>query len=249
MASPIPPPWLVQPLDPANFDLPGSLPDPGFTQLVNDTLGDLGTPADGVDQAITDVLGLVDQLGQALDASDNALDDALTALAAADTHPASDSFTGYLETFSAGNTLINGANALAVPVIGPLRQSWLSPGAVPVAPPVGSGVQVPGQITVGDAPFVFKVTRSIVIGQGGSVQSIDLLNANSVITAAHLLSTSAVYNKVPPNGVSPVPTVDAVIGIDVHPVQAGTFEVFIRVNGPQPLPAAVQIAVDVAAKP
>lgn len=249
MASPIPPPWLVQPLDPADFDLPGSLPDPGFTQLVNDTLDDLGTSADGVDQAITDVFGLIDSFGQALDAQDAALDDVLAALAATDTTQASDSFTGYLETFSAGNTFLNAANALTVPAIGPLRQSWLSPGSVPVAPPSAPGVQVPGQITVGDPAFVFKVKRAIVIGQGGSVQSVDLLNANSVITGATLESTSAPYNAIPPGGVSAVPTVDAVIGVNVNPVQAGTFEALIRVNGPQPLPGGVNIAVDVQPRP
>lgn len=249
MASPVPPPWLVQPLDPADFDLPGSLPDPGFTQLVNDTLGDLGTSADGVDQDITDVLGIIDLFGQALDENDNALDAVLTALAAADTTPADNAFSNYTATFATGDSFVASADALAVPQLGPLEQDWFSPSSVPVAPPTGSGVQVPGQITVGDSAFVFKVTRSFDLFAGGTVQSVDLLNANAVITGATLISTSAVYTKIPPGGVSPAPFQDAVIGVNVNPVQAGAFEVFIRVNLTKGLPGGVQIAIDVHPKP
>lgn len=250
MSTLVPPPWLVQPLAPADFDLPGSLPDPGFTQLVNDTLDDLGTSADGVDQDITDVLGIIDAFGSALDEQDNALDAVLTALAATDTTPADNAFNDYTATFPAGDALVAGAQELAVPQLGPLEQAWFSPAVVPAAPPTGGGVQVPGQVTVGDPAFTFKVTRSIDVSQGGTVTGVRLVNPNAVITAAELISVSAPYfNPNPPGGHAPGNFIDVVIGIDIHPVQAGVFQVVILFDGLPTALAGVEIGVDVHPKP
>lgn len=61
-----PPPWLIQPLDLSQFQPAFQNTDPGFTQLVNDTLDDLATPADGFDEVMSEAIGLLDGLDAAL---------------------------------------------------------------------------------------------------------------------------------------------------------------------------------------
>ena len=156
MASPVPPPWLVQPLDPADFDQPGSLTDPGFTQLVNDTLGDLGTPADGFDGIITEVFGLVDALDAASTEQDAVLDAIVAQHQDIDPSALDNTIQNYVGTFDAGNAVLTSASGATPPFLGvlPLSTDPLAAG-IPMAPSLVSFDF--GTVKLGSPPLVYDI--------------------------------------------------------------------------------------------
>jgi hypothetical protein len=57
---------FIQPLDPGDFIPTEQTTSPGLTQLVTDTLGDAGTPADGFDQVYAEANAMVDAVDAGL---------------------------------------------------------------------------------------------------------------------------------------------------------------------------------------
>lgn len=163
MASPVPPPWLVQPLDPADFDQPGSLPDPGFTQLVKDTLGDAGTPADGFDGIITEVFGLIDALDAASAEQDAVLDALLTQQQPLDVGPLDTTIQNYMGTFDTGNSILASAAGATPPFLGVLPLSTDPTLAGIPGPPALASFDF-GTVKLGSPPLIYDIGK---FEQGG----------------------------------------------------------------------------------
>jgi len=229
--------------------IPIASTNPGYGDLVASLLDDAADPADGFDQAVADTSAAIDAWDAALAAQDADLDAILTLLAAADPSPADSSLADYSNSFDAGNALVAGAQGLSVPDIGQLNTLWVSAGTTVPTPPSGTGVQVPGQITVGDPPFTYLLKTTLVGVGGGGASHVQLTHPGSVITSATLQSAGPIYEKVPGGGISPVPSQDVVVAVSIDPVAAGLAQAAVLIYAGALIPFPRGVAINVQPKP
>ncbi len=78
---------FIQPLDPGDFLPAEQTASPGFTQLVTDTLGDAGTPADGFDQVWSEANAIVDAVDEGLGLLDGEFEGTFADAGAVDPQP------------------------------------------------------------------------------------------------------------------------------------------------------------------
>src|SRR5713226_1707614 len=86
---------LIQPLDLDPADFPPLPLQPGFAQLVTDTLGNTATPTDGFDEVMGEVIAIVDALDTALGGLALDLLSAFAEADAIDAAPVSDTAAGF----------------------------------------------------------------------------------------------------------------------------------------------------------
>ena len=225
---------FIDPLDPSAFIAPPGGTSPGFTQDLQDILGNAGDPTDGFDELLAGLGQLVNLWDAASAAQDTELDAVLTELAAADHTSADNAMTDFSNSFAAGSAIVAGAQALGVPDMGTLETLWLSPNTTRVPVPTTPGGQVPGHITKGDPPFTWDWKFTFFNVGNGGVRGVSLLQSTSEITGTRLVSKSALY-KVP----APVPPTmwnaqDLVVGIDFNPDAVGVFSSFIVLDADYP---------------
>lgn len=130
----VPQPWLVQYLDGSGFIDPAQPLDPGFTQILQDTVGDVGGPGDGFDGIVSEVFGLIDALDAASAEQDAVLDAILAQHQDIDTTPFDNTIQNYVGTFDAGNSIVTDSAALSPPDLLELPLSSTF-GVGPSAPP------------------------------------------------------------------------------------------------------------------
>src|SRR5258708_9707732 len=107
---------LIQPLELDPADFPPLPLQPGFLQLVMDELGDQATPADGFDDVVGEVIGIIAALDAALSALNPTLEDTFAEADTIDAHAVTatvDGFTAALVPVSAAvdelGALLSGA--------------------------------------------------------------------------------------------------------------------------------------------
>jgi hypothetical protein len=104
---------FIQPLNLSDFTIGAHGDSPGFTQLVQDVLGDSATPLDGFDAAASDASAIVDLLDKILGEQDAALDAILVTLDTTNPTPLDNSMQGYASTIGTGAQIVSDAQALA----------------------------------------------------------------------------------------------------------------------------------------
>lgn len=108
---------FIDPLDLADFNPTGTGTDPGFTQLVQDTLGASGTDADGFDAAVGELFGLIDALDGATAALDADLDALLAIGNNTDPGQLDQHMTDYVGTEADSAHFLSDAQGLAPPAL------------------------------------------------------------------------------------------------------------------------------------
>lgn len=131
----VPQPWLVQYLDGSGFIDPTQPLDPGFTQILQDTVGDVGGPSDGFDGIVSEVFGLIDALDASSAEQDAVLDAILAQHQDIDTTPLDSTIENYVGTFPAGDSILTSAAGATPPFLGvlPLSTDPLAAG-IPMPP-------------------------------------------------------------------------------------------------------------------
>lgn len=241
---------LIEPLvlDPADFP---PLPlEPGFTQLVNDSLGASATPADGFDPVLEDLIAIVDSL-----------DSGLSLLAGADGGDLDTAFEEILalDPTDAGQHVVDLVAALTdeqgnVDNLGNLLGSSSAP-----TPPGGGGGSGGGgagggnsqDVCTGAQQFLDMGTRQL--GSAAVDLTVQYFNrsttATVTITGATITGGAPVWTqvkdtrlpiRVPPQG-------PAAINIGVNPVEAGTWYTMLTVTltgAPSPITACLKLIVE-----
>jgi hypothetical protein len=209
-------------LNPDDY-IPDPTPAPTYSDIVNSTLGDLGSDADGFDAAVGASAALIDLWDAAATAQDADLDAILLLLDQADTAPATQSFTDFESGFAADSAAVQGVGALALPDYGSLPTSWVQPGAVQVTPP---GVTPGTPIHVGDPQFTWRVQLELPAVRGATnfapTAKLAFGNTGVIVSA-----TQAYYAD---TGLLPALLGDYV-DVVVNPTKAGTVQDAIVVTG------------------
>lgn len=171
---------FIQPLDLSQFAASDSNTNPGFTQLVTDTLGSGGSSADGFDQLVADTAAGLDVLDQVLGEQDAALDELLALAGATDPGQLDNSLAGYASTFDAGNALVSAGNALTPPELLVLPLAPTPYGGIPG--PASQITQDFGTMHLGDDPVSFLIgVATVSDNQYLGVSNVMVANGNRYV--------------------------------------------------------------------
>jgi hypothetical protein len=226
---------FLQPLDLSHFA--PSAPDvaPGFTQLVQDVLGDAASPVDGFDAALTDAAALVEALDAALGALDGELFNAFAEADLVDPQEAADNAAAFAVSSAAINATVDNFGTLvgvpATPVAGnPPPPTQPPPGPAPVACEPGTATDFPGV----PVNAIRCVPNSKV---GGSTQSIYLTQALTGNPPAPIVASAvvesgdpAVWSITHDRTLAGGKVLADAIHVTVTPTKAGRFTALVRVK-------------------
>jgi hypothetical protein len=167
---------FIQPLDLSHFAASPPGDSPGFTQLVQDVLGDAASPVDGFDAAVGDAAALVEALDKILGEQDAALDAVLVSLDTTNPAPLDNSMLGYTGTAATGAGIIAAGSALAPPNLLELPISPSS-GGIPLAPPIITGHDF-GDVKLGGNPVGYGLGTAVFVVNGPSLglYTVDIVN-------------------------------------------------------------------------
>jgi len=169
---------FIEPLDLSQFNPSPSALDPGFAQLVHDTLGDSGSNLDSFEEVLTDAAGIVDALDKATAAQDAALDDVLVLLDTTNPEKLDGSMGGYASSFDAGNAVVSYAETVQPPFLGVLPLA-MPGGQFAPSPPQQRGYDF-GTLKLGGPAASFGIGRAVIIGnQYSGVENTALTPASS----------------------------------------------------------------------
>lgn len=174
----VPQPWLVQYLDGSGFIDPTQPLDPGFTKILQDTVGDVGGPGDGFDGIVSEVFGLIDALDAASAEQDAVLDGILAQHQDIDTTSLDNTIDNYVGTFPAGDSILTSAAGASPPFLGVLPLS---------TDPLAAGIPMPpslisfdfGTVKLGSAPLIYDIGNFEQGGQRPDGVSSILIVANT----------------------------------------------------------------------
>lgn len=209
---------------------------PTFGPDIRQLLGTAGDTGDGWDQAVAALESTIAQWDTEQAAQDAQLDAILTDLAnKTDSSSLDTSMGDYVGSFDAGNAILNTAQGIVLPAA-PTVPTWItSVGAVTITPPSGPGVQVPGQVTVGDAPFVFKAVMGAPGPQSFQPGNPRILTKSDIFTGVSFVS--AVWESsrsIPGQNVSGAGWV-VTLNVNVNPGTAGVFSDWIELDAYNPV--------------
>jgi hypothetical protein len=194
---------LIAPLvlDPADFP---PLPlQPGFSQLVNDELGNAATPTDGFDEVFAEVVAIVDALDSALGTLAGELLDAFGEADTIDAQPVSVTADSFTASLAPSDT--------AVGNLGTLLGAAAAP--TPPAPACDISLQAP-DTAEGATPVNYALTL-----RNGTAAALNVTNA--VFTPA--IGSAAALSATVPVPQTLAPGADLQGHITVTPTTQGTF--------------------------
>jgi hypothetical protein len=103
---------LIQPLVLPPDEFPPLPLDPGFSQMVQDDLGNVVTAADGFDALVAEVLGIVDAIDSGLDALGGGLLDAFAEADLIDAAPVGDTVAGFTASLAPTSSAVDDLGTL-----------------------------------------------------------------------------------------------------------------------------------------
>ena len=124
---------FIQLLDPGDFIPAQDNANPGFTQLVTDTLGDGATPADGFDQVYADANAIVDAVDAGLGLLDGEYEGTFSDAGAVDPQPFADTATNLQASLAPADAAFGDLGNL-IPGGPPAPDSPATPTGGPAAP-------------------------------------------------------------------------------------------------------------------
>src|SRR6266446_6527215 len=111
---------LIQPLELDPADFPPLPLQPGFAQLVTDTLGNVATPTDGFDDVMGEAIAIVDALDTALGLLAADLLDTFAEADTIDAAPVSDNAAGFTASLAVSSALNDQLGTLLGSATGPV---------------------------------------------------------------------------------------------------------------------------------
>jgi hypothetical protein len=223
------PALFIQPLDPGDFVPSEQNTNPGFGDLVNDTLDNLGTDQDGFEGVLSEAAGAVDAWDQALGEQDAALDSVLLSLNAMSTDELDNSLLGYVGAVGQAQSLVGAGAAMSPPDLGELPLAVVSAGGPGPAPTL-VGIDL-GTLKLGAPVFLYVIgTRTPTRTGATGTTSVRLVTGNRDIFA--LVTTSKPVKFADRSGASWVDYVTTYL-LQVTPAELGTFTADVNAFGYQ----------------